>query len=491
MTSFTSSTGNYPQGADTPIRRVVALTNPLPTNWQNFIPGDEWWNKIENRYWKIVDNRPGAADWVEIGGPTSGIQELTANIGGAVTADDNQNINVVGDAVDIQTIADQGTNSIIISVVPGSLISTITGNTGTAVSPNSSGNVDVVGDNINITVAGDPLSNTLVISSTGGGGGTVSFLESDDTNAVPPNGSGIIFVHGDSSTIRTTGNIGTDTLTVTTIAGSLVKSFTGNTGTAVPTSGYVLNIRGTNGLTASASGNTVTLTSVVGYFGQQITGNTGGAVKPDFSGNWNIVGDGTTATVAGNPLTNTLTITSLGGSSPPGIPTLINTATASNQSTISFTHISGFTNYFVKFENLVPVNNIVYFSMQVSTNNGVSYSNTAYGLGTGSYAAGAGTFYSILNTQFNFSSTSSASSIAVSNNALVPGYGEVNMMQLGSSVVAKCMNSVYFYSEADTLARNYALGRTMWNFATPVNAIQFFFNSGNILTGNFYLYGYN
>ena len=44
-----------------------------------------------------------------------------------------------------------------------------------------------------------------------------------------------------------------------------------------------------------------------------LTGNSGGAVAPDVAGNINVVGDGTSATVTGDPITNTLTVSLVGG----------------------------------------------------------------------------------------------------------------------------------------------------------------------------------
>lgn len=238
--SFTSSPLNYPQGANTAINRFVSVNNPLPSNWQNFIPGDEWLNKITKEYWKMISNAPENAVWVQIGGPTSDLQTLTGNTGGPVPGDPTGNINTVGDGISIQAVGNPTSNTLTFSTIAGAFIQTVEGNTGGPVAADSGGTLQLLGDNVNITVVGDPVSNTLTISgSGGGGGGTVSFLEGNDTNAVPPDGSGIIYLLGDNVAIKTTGDIGTDTVTISLIS-PLSVDLGGTGAITLPSSGILI-----------------------------------------------------------------------------------------------------------------------------------------------------------------------------------------------------------------------------------------------------------
>lgn len=71
MTSFTPSTLNYPQLAETAIRRVKF--NHAPNNTKNFILGDEWLDTSDSpngAWWKLATLSTGGLVWVRIGGST-------------------------------------------------------------------------------------------------------------------------------------------------------------------------------------------------------------------------------------------------------------------------------------------------------------------------------------------------------------------------------------------------------------------------------------
>ena len=78
---------------------------------------------------------------------------------------------------------------------------------------------------------------------------------------------------------------------------------------------FLLNLRPSNGVIYA---NWVLLNESTTFSGnlglQTLTGNTGGAVSGDVSKNINLVGDGTTVDIVGTPLTNTLTVSLIGGS---------------------------------------------------------------------------------------------------------------------------------------------------------------------------------
>ncbi len=135
-------------------------------------------------------------------------------------------------------------------------LETLTGNSGGPVSPNPAGNINVVGDGTTINVAGNPGTNTLTISAIAGAA-LVETLTGNSGGPVSPT-LGNINVVG-TGVITVVGNPGTSTLTVTP-SGSIASSFITNpaTGTATPVAG-VLTFAGTGSVTVSAAGSTVTI----------------------------------------------------------------------------------------------------------------------------------------------------------------------------------------------------------------------------------------
>lgn len=86
--------------------------------------------------------------------------------------------------------------------------------------------------------------------------GTVLFLEGNSGGQVGPDGSGIIHVVGDGTTITIAGNPGTNTLTAS-LTGGIADTYHTDSGDAVPAGG-ILNIEGDSAsITTSGSGNTV------------------------------------------------------------------------------------------------------------------------------------------------------------------------------------------------------------------------------------------
>lgn len=137
------------------------------------------------------------------------------------------------------------------STVAGIL--TLTADAGGPVSPDSNGNINIVGDLTTVVVTGDVLSNTLTVSAQDST--VLSSLTGDTGGPVMPT-AGNINVVG-TGVISIAGNPGTSTLTISQ-AGTVAASFPTQAGTATPVSG-VLNIIGSGGLSTIGSGNTVTV----------------------------------------------------------------------------------------------------------------------------------------------------------------------------------------------------------------------------------------
>lgn len=116
MADFTKSTLNYPQGADTAIRRVAYPRAPTTTDYRNFIPGDEWLDTSSDDWWKFVSRsgNPTVALWVKIGGTSAAAETFTGNSGGAVSPDAANNINLLGTGT-TTVVGNPGTNTLTIT----------------------------------------------------------------------------------------------------------------------------------------------------------------------------------------------------------------------------------------------------------------------------------------------------------------------------------------------------------------------------------------
>lgn len=86
MTAFTTSTLNYPQLANTPIKRVRTTRDPLTSDRFNYILGDEWLNTSTFEWFKLSGLTATAAKWLPLSG-TNVPTTFTGNSGpGAVPA---------------------------------------------------------------------------------------------------------------------------------------------------------------------------------------------------------------------------------------------------------------------------------------------------------------------------------------------------------------------------------------------------------------------
>lgn len=195
MTSYTTSTTNYPQGANTAIRRVKTTRDPLTSDRKNFILGDEWLNTNSNEWWKLAGDPLSGAIWVSIGGGINlDLQTITGNSGGPVPGNASQNINLLGAAGQIAITGNPGTNTLTASLVgsAGGAIQTITTPDATVVVP-TAGNVGFVnGAGIAITGAGSNVTFALSGGSTAIDSITVDNFTPPGTNPVVPDVAGLI-----------------------------------------------------------------------------------------------------------------------------------------------------------------------------------------------------------------------------------------------------------------------------------------------------------
>jgi hypothetical protein len=168
-----------------------------------------------------------------------------------------------------------------------------------------------------------------------------------------------------------------------------------------------------------------------------------------------------------------------------GAMTLITTTTASSSATVDFTGLtSTYKNYVVIVTNAVPATNNAALYLRTSTNNGSSFDT------------GASDYYS---TGTNFGNTTWNYLAVPDSQGYMNASGMVNnTTQGGTSFTLTLVNP-----SGATRTQWYLTGFENGNFEVgaftrggyrlattgAVNAIRFFYNSGNIASGTFKLYG--
>lgn len=171
-----------------------------------------------------------------------------------------------------------------------------------------------------------------------------------------------------------------------------------------------------------------------------------------------------------------------------GAMELISTVTASNDGTVTFTGLSStYFKYIVEIADLLPAGNNVEFRMRTSTNNGSSYdgSTNDYFWVRNEHLSDTGT-----TSSQNESGADSAYILlasVVGDDAGEEAAGTINI--LNPSAANHCNIKWDFSSidSGDSLLEARGSARRM--AAANVDAIQFYFDTGNISTGTFKLYG--
>jgi hypothetical protein len=287
MTGFTTSTLNYPQDANTAIRRVIADRDPTTADKRNFTLGDEWLNQIADKWWKLagLDNVTGA-NWIRMSGAGTGIVELTGNSGGPVTFDINNNVNVVGSAP-INIVGTPLNNTLTVSA-NGTLATLYTEDAGTATP--SSNNLNILGGT-GISTSGAGHTVTIGVS------GAVATTYQEDAGSAAPSGGTLHIVGGTGVNTSGAGS----TVTINAMA-SVPLQFDEDAGSAVPAAN-IINIVGGAGISTSGAGDTVTITALAPT-NLTFTENTGTATPA--ANNINVKGtatNGITTTGAGDTVT--------------------------------------------------------------------------------------------------------------------------------------------------------------------------------------------
>jgi hypothetical protein len=169
--------------------------------------------------------------------------------------------------------------------------------------------------------------------------------------------------------------------------------------------------------------------------------------------------------------------------------TLINTVTASSTASVAFTNLTAYKTYKIIITAAVPATNATQLLVYFSTDNGATYitgSNTYYYLitdnsggsgGTLTFTGGLNTFIILTpNGQVNGSSYGGLN-IEIS----LPNFGTISNQQ-----PIYWIGSYNFYNVSNQAL---VLGNGQSQNNALVNAIKLQYNSGNIASGTFKLYG--
>jgi hypothetical protein len=197
-----------------------------------------------------------------------------------------------------------------------------------------------------------------------------------------------------------------------------------------------------------------------------------------------IVGEGASAPAYVGPGTVGQFDAAQGASADPafvsGPWTLLATLTASNSATLSdTTHFtSAYTEYEIRFTNLLPATNNV--NVEIQVHSGGSFQATSY-LTTAFGAAGSATINFFSPTTFIPLNTLGV------NNTGAGRSGFVRVAAVSQTSVAKIFNGISGYESSSSWATNTVSG--FWNSTAAVDGFQFLFSSGNITSGTIEIYG--
>jgi hypothetical protein len=165
----------------------------------------------------------------------------------------------------------------------------------------------------------------------------------------------------------------------------------------------------------------------------------------------------------------------------------ISSATASNSASITFTGLSStYDVYMVEIINAVASTN-AYLYLRSSSNNGSSYDSSGYmytsigsqssnGNTNNDSSYGTTSFVNVTNNGGPISTTASEGGMS----------GFVHVMHPAASNYTFFKVSETHYGGSGQIT---GFGAGVRTSTTPVNAIQFYFSSGNIASGTFRLYG--
>lgn len=248
---------------------IVRSFAPTVNDWQNFFLGDEWLDSSTQTVYKLVSLASNQAIWVAFTVVGEDVKTLTGDSGGAVSPDDEGNINIFG-GNNITVAGDPGLNELIVNVSGTTTDCIQIGNASgslTSLSAATDGQIPIGSTGVAPVMATITAGSGISITNGAGSieiassGAATEFLSGNDATTAMPSSGVITFTGASGNTITASGS----TVTITGSGSNPATSFitSPSTGTATPASG-VLTFAGTGDTTVSASGSTVTINSTGG-----------------------------------------------------------------------------------------------------------------------------------------------------------------------------------------------------------------------------------
>ncbi len=241
------STLTYPATNSFPVRKYLDTRDPvsgLGGDFKLFRLFDIWINESNQAAFIMVDRSVDAGSWLRMGASGTGILTLTGDVGGAVSEDGANNVNILSGS-DLTVTGVPAANTLTITL-DGTVSSSF---------PTDSGTALPAGGILNIFGAGGTdtsgAGNTVTVSS----GPTVPTSFVTDAGTATP-AANILNILGGTS-IDTAG--AGDTVTIN--AGSdLANTYTCDSGSATPSANNI-NVVGSGSTTTTGAGSTVTISS--------------------------------------------------------------------------------------------------------------------------------------------------------------------------------------------------------------------------------------
>jgi len=155
----------------------------------------------------------------------------------------------------------------------------------------------------------------------------------------------------------------------------------------------------------------------------------------------------------------------------------LSSVTASNVATVDFTGLtSTYEHYQIVITNAIPVTDGVYFYLRTSSDNGSTFES------------GAGAYRFNVNAQTDASQIELGPTSLIGNNGAVENgwKGVINFFNPSGGTYSQF---IWQYTSIDTTTNMTNLSGAARAPNATVNALRFFFSSGNVLSGTFTLYG--
>ncbi len=236
------STLTYPATNSFPVRKWLDQNRaPTSADYKNFQIFDIWIYEGQSA-WIMIDRTATSGLWIQIASSGTGILTITGDVGGAVSADGANNINLLTGA-HLTSTGTPGTNTVTLTL-DADIAAQYTTDAGIAIP--AVGNLNVLGAG-GLTTSG--AGSTVTVTA----GPTVPTTFATDAGSATPALNILNVLGGTACATTGAGN----TVTVNLDA-NVATQYTCDTGIAVPAANNI-NVIGNDGIVTSGAGSTITI----------------------------------------------------------------------------------------------------------------------------------------------------------------------------------------------------------------------------------------